>query len=148
VAKRGEAIISIKPYFAEAILTGLKTVELRRRIPPLAVGTRLWIYATRPTAAVIGSAIVGSVARGTTASIWRAFSSNAYLSEDDFNAYFEGASEAIAISLLNIQRQRVVGIERLREMRPGFHPPQVIASLKAHEVSFLDGSSSSVAHSA
>lgn len=146
MAKPGDAIISIRPHFAEAILAGSKTVELRRRIPPLEIGTRLWIYATRPTAAVVGSAIVGGIARGTASYIWKAFSSNAYLSRDDFNAYFEGASEAIAISLLNIQRQRVVDIDRLREMRPGFHPPQVIASLQPHEVSFLDGSLSGAAH--
>ena len=49
-----DAIISIHPDYADAIFAGKKTIELRRRIPEVPSGTRLWIYATRPTGAIIG----------------------------------------------------------------------------------------------
>jgi predicted transcriptional regulator len=56
VPDASDALISIRPGYANAILDGTKTIELRRRVPELVSGTRLWIYATRPTAAVVGVA--------------------------------------------------------------------------------------------
>ncbi|MDE0040937.1 MAG: ASCH domain-containing protein, partial [Candidatus Poribacteria bacterium] len=66
-----DALISIRPNFAEAILAGKKTVEIRRRIPALQVGTRLWIYATRPLGAIIGTAIVAKIIEGTPTELWK-----------------------------------------------------------------------------
>lgn len=138
MAKPGEAIISIRPNFVEAILSGSKTVELRRRIPPLEIGTRLWIYATRPTAAVLGSAIVDAIVRGTPDAVWEAYSSQAAITHDEFNSYFEGAREAIGISLTNIRRVPPIEIAKLRQMRAGFHPPQVVAKISIAEASMLN----------
>jgi hypothetical protein len=63
VPDASDAIISIHPGYADAILDGTKTIELRRRVPELANGTRFWIYATRPTAAVVGVATISDVKR-------------------------------------------------------------------------------------
>lgn len=144
MAKPGDVIISIRPNFAEAILSGAKTVELRRRIPPIEIGTRLWIYATRPTAAVVGSAIVNAVIRGTPDSLWDTYSAQAAIKRDDYDRYFDGAKEAIGISLAMIVRVEPVHIAQLRQMREGFHPPQVIAKLSKVEAIFLKTLSSSV----
>jgi predicted transcriptional regulator len=137
LAKPGDAIISIRPNFAEAILSGAKTVELRRRIPPIEIGTRLWIYATRPTAAVVGSAIVNAIVRGTPDSVWDAYSTQVAISRDDYDGYFDGANEAIGISLAMVCRINPVEIKQLRQMRDGFHPPQVIAKLSKAEAHLL-----------
>lgn len=137
MAKPGDAIISIRPNFAEAILSGAKTVELRRRIPPIEIGTRLWIYATRPTAAVVGSAIVNAIVRGTPDSVWDAYSTQVAISRDDYDGYFDGAKEAIGISLTKVCRVAAVEIKLLRQMRDGFHPPQVIAKLSKAEAHLL-----------
>ena len=144
MAKPGDAIISIRPNFAAAILSGSKTVELRRRIPPLEIGTRLWIYATRPTAAVLGSAIVVAIVRGTPDAVWEAYSEQAAITHDEFNSYFEGAREAIGISLTNVRRVPPIEIEKLRQMRAGFHPPQVIAKLSTIETRALESWSKTV----
>ncbi|MCA1515640.1 ASCH domain-containing protein [Bradyrhizobium sp. NBAIM01] len=66
-----DAIVSIHPDYADAILDGTKTIELRRRSPELANGTRLWIYATRPTAAVVGVATISDVNRAHPRTIWQ-----------------------------------------------------------------------------
>lgn len=123
------AIISIRPKFAEAILTGSKSVELRRRIPALDIDTRLWIYATRPTAAIIGSVIVANVFRASPAWIWRKYSSQTAITRREFDIYFEGATEAIAICLQKAVRTRQVDIALLRDVWCGFHPPQVLSHL-------------------
>ena len=133
-----DAIISIHPHHAQAILDGAKTIELRRRIPTLSVGTRLWIYATRPVGAVIGVATVERIVRGEPEQIWLEFGDQSGIGRDDFDSYFDGSSIAIGLLLVNAQRNaEQVAIEKLRRIREGFHPPQVMMSISNHEASAL-----------
>lgn len=48
--------LSVKPQFAEAILTGAKTLELRKIAPIRGYGAEILVYATAPTAAIVGTA--------------------------------------------------------------------------------------------
>lgn len=133
-----DAIISIHPRHAHAILEGAKTIELRRRIPTLAVGTRLWIYATRPVGAVIGMATVERIVRGEPEQIWLEFGNQSGIDRLDFDAYFDGAEEAVGLLLVNVRRSVAhVAIERLRSLREGFHPPQVMMSISNREAQLL-----------
>lgn len=132
-----DAIISIHPNFANAILAGTKTVELRRRIPPIEVGTRLWIYATRPTAAIVGSAIVSAILRDTPDAVWKSVSNKAALERVEFDHYFDGTNVAIGITLCTVKRVSHIGIERLRKWRSGFHPPQVLSKITPSEAKRL-----------
>lgn len=133
-----DAIISIRPFYAEAILANRKTVELRRRIPLTPRGTRLWIYATKPIAAIVGTAIVSEVSRGAPADIWSAYGRDAHISVEAFDAYFEGTGEAIAIMLHDIRRIPDIGIEQVREILGAFHPPQVLTRISDDDASSLE----------
>ncbi|MBX9859245.1 MAG: ASCH domain-containing protein [Sphingomonas sp.] len=136
----GDAIISIQPRYANAILDGVKTVELRRRIPALSVGTRLWIYATLPVGAVIGRATVDRIVRGEPKKIWLEFGDQTGIDRIDFDAYFSGAEEAIGLQLVDVQRSvEQVDISQLRALREGFHPPQVIMTISNREAQRLHG---------
>ncbi|MGK6316308.1 ASCH domain-containing protein [Neorhizobium sp. DT-125] len=137
MAKFDEAIISIRPAFTEAILSGKKTVELRRRIPPVEVGARLWIYATRPVAAIVGIAIIDTIFRGTPQAVWETYSDRIAINRLEFDSYFEGTREAIGIRLSQIQSVQPIGIEQLRVWKEGFHPPQVLSRLSASEAKRL-----------
>jgi predicted transcriptional regulator len=137
VTESKEAIISIHPKFANAILAGTKTVELRRRIPPVMIGTRLWIYATQPVGAVIGTATIEAIVRGTPEVIWNLCADRAYVSRPEFDRYFSGTSQAIGISLRGAQKIEAIEIERLRNWRIGFHPPQVMLKITASEAKSL-----------
>ena len=81
-----EAIISIRPIFAEEILRKRKTVELRRRIPATKVGTRLWIYATRPVSSIIGIAKVSNIIRSDPAAIWSLYSALVGINRAEFRS--------------------------------------------------------------
>ena len=137
MAQIDEALISIKPGFAEAILDGRKTVELRRRIPPVQIGARLWIYATRPVASIVGIATIDTIFRGTPQAVWETYSDRIAINRHDFDQYFEGAREAIGIRLSFIQRVHPISIERLRLWKEGFHPPQVLSRLTPAEAKGL-----------
>ncbi|OQW39135.1 MAG: hypothetical protein A4S12_11620 [Proteobacteria bacterium SG_bin5] len=133
-----DAIISIHPHHAQAILDGAKTIELRRRIPQLSVGTRLWIYATRPVGAVIGVATVEGIVRGEPEQIWLEFGDQSGIGRDDFDSYFDGSDVAIGLLLANAQRgTEQVAIEELRSLRQGFHPPQVMMTISNNEAAAL-----------
>ncbi|MEM7683299.1 MAG: ASCH domain-containing protein [Pseudomonadota bacterium] len=131
------ALISIKPKYADAIISGAKTVELRRRIPPLKTGTCLWIYATRPRGAVIGTAIVSGIIKGTPEQIWEACNNDAAVDRCTFDAYFDSSAEAFGIILSEIARREPISFEKLKEIRSNFHPPQVLMRLTAQEALFL-----------
>jgi predicted transcriptional regulator len=132
-----DAIISIYPGYADAILDGTKTIELRRRVPELANGTRLWIYATRPTAAVVGVATISDVKRAHPRTIWRKHRDGAGVDHASFVEYFQGAQEAVAILLAAVKRVGPITIEELREIRDRFHPPQVLLRLTNAEAKVL-----------
>lgn len=132
-----DAIISIHPGYANAILDGTKTIELRRRIPELATGTRLWIYATRPTAAVVGTATISDVSRAHPRTIWRKHRDGAGVDHAAFMEYFHGTQEAVAILLAAVRRVGPITIEELRQIRDRFHPPQVLLRLSNAEAKAL-----------
>jgi predicted transcriptional regulator len=137
VADASDAIISIYPGYADAILDGTKTIELRRRIPGLANGTRLWIYATRPIAAVVGVATITDVNRAHPSAIWQKHKNAAGVDHASFKEYFYGAQEAVAILLAAAKRVGPITIEQLREIRDRFHPPQVLVRLTEAEARAL-----------
>lgn len=133
-----DAIISIRPHFAEAIVSGEKTVELRRRIPAIEIGTRLWIYATRPVASVIGCATVELIIRGSPEQVWAEGGARLGLDRASFDAYLKGTSGAVGLVLADVKRGHPISIEELRVVRAGFHPPQVIARISRAEANALD----------
>ena len=63
-------VLSLRPRFAEAILAGDKTVELRRTVPKIVVPTRALLYAATPVRALIGTCIVTDVVAADLADLW------------------------------------------------------------------------------
>jgi len=137
VPDAADAIISIHPSYADAILAGTKTIELRRRIPELTSGTRLWIYATRPTGAVVGFVTIQDVARAHPRTIWQKHRNGMGVDHASFKAYFNGAQEAVAIVLEAARRIDPITIGQLRGIRGSFHPPQVLIRLTLAEAKTL-----------
>jgi len=137
VADAADAIISIHSSYADAILAGTKTVELRRKLPEISPGTRLWIYATRPIGAVVGFVTVSEVDRAAPATIWEKYRAGAGIDRAAFQDYFDGAPEATAIFLAAACRIGPIDISQLRQIRHSFHPPRVLTRLTAVETTAL-----------
>lgn len=130
---RRDALISIHPKHVESILSGVKTVELRKRIPSIQVGLRLWIYSTRPVGALVGTAEVAEVQTGSPNEIWNVHHENVGICREQFERYYGEARIAHGISLVNVQNGRPVDICTLRRIRPKFHPPQVMSYITQDE---------------
>ena len=121
-------VLSLKPRFAEAILAGTKTVELRRTRPKIEVPTRALLYATTPVRALLGTCIITDVRSANLTALWREYGSRSELSHNEFKRYFEGLDVGTALSLAHHQPlDRMVPLQDLRAKTRGFRPPQSFA---------------------
>jgi predicted transcriptional regulator len=122
---RKDIVFSIKPEFSEKIISGLKTVELRRRFPiNVPAGTVVLIYSTTPTQALTGMAEIANVVTCAPADIWQNYGKEACIERADFDSYFAGAKSGTAIELRRARRlRRPLELGELRE-RFNFEPPQ------------------------
>ncbi len=118
-------VLSLKPPYAEAILSGVKTVELRRIGPKTSVRTRALIYASAPVKALLGTCIVESVITDRLAVLWQAYGSRTGLRHAEFQDYFEGLEAGSALALSGARRfSRRIPLADLRASRRMERPPQ------------------------
>lgn len=125
-------VLSLKPRFAEAILAGVKTVELRRTEPKIKTPTLALLYAASPIQSLIGTCIVTSVWSAELEVLWHKHGHEASLSYHEFQQYFKGVDEGTALTLAEPRafNQRVP-LQDLRAKRKGFRPPQSFAYVDA-----------------
>lgn len=120
-----DVLISIQPDFVARILAGKKTIELRKKPFPANGGVRIWIYSTSPTSAIEASAFVEAVDCSTPEIIWSKYQHKCGVSRADFDSYFNGSSEAYAISVANPRKlDRKLKLDDIKQLSDGFTPPQ------------------------
>jgi len=121
-------VLSLKPRFAEAILAGVKTIELRRTEPKIVVPTRALLYAASPVRALLGTCIITSVKSADLAALWREHGSKAALLYEEFLQYFDGVDVGTALTLIEPRPfSRQVPLHDLRTKPRSFRPPQSFA---------------------
>ncbi len=111
-----DVLMSIRPGYAEAILSGAKTFELRRRRPSFAPGSRVVVYSSSPDQRLLGTFEAGEIHEQSPSKLWRIVSQAAGISRKDFDAYFAGCEVGYAIEVRSPTR---LDPEPLR-----FRPPQ------------------------
>ena len=125
-------VLSLKPRFAEAILAGKKTVELRRIMPRITIPTLALLYASGPERSLVGTCIVHSVARLAVDELWRRHGAKTALSRPEFDAYLSGRDEGVALFLEQPDRLPApIPLQALRRA-DNFRPPQSLAYVR-HE---------------
>lgn len=118
-----DVLMSIQPRFAEAIFRGEKTHELRRRFPDHLVGTRIYVYASTPVRAVLGTFRVASVERRPRWLLARTRRRATNLAAGEITSYLHGQHHGVLIEVAHQQRfPRPISLAELR----GFEvePPQ------------------------
>jgi predicted transcriptional regulator len=95
--------MSIHPVYAEAILSGRKRAEFRKR--PLAEDVRtVLIYATAPVSAIVGWFTVKDTLRAAPDDIWRQLHSVGEICQHDFTNYYSGRSLGVALLVDEVGR--------------------------------------------
>jgi len=95
-------VLSIRPTYVERILSGLKTVELRRRFPRPAANSTALIYSTSPVQAIVGYAIIEEVSQLSLRALWRRFARAADVTREEFDNYFSGVETGCALRLTKV----------------------------------------------
>ena len=117
--------LSLKPHFARAILDGKKTVELRRIAPKIQPGYKILIYASSPVRQVLGTCRTVRLEVGHKSAIWERYKNQCGVTESEYEAYFEGVQDAVAIVVDNpCVLQEAPSLATLRNRVAGFRPPQ------------------------
>lgn len=118
-------LLSIRPEFAQKIFHSDKTVELRKRIPPLSAGDEIVVYASSPTKAIIGIVEVVEILRDNPTSLWKIVKKQAGITLQEYEAYYRGHNTAFGILLgrTSLFREQIPLVQ-IRKGWPGFNPPQ------------------------
>lgn len=130
--------LSLRPRYADLLLDGLKTVELRRVRPAAAEGSVVLLYASSPAMTLVGQAEVGKIHVASLNEIWHQHGSQTGITREEYDHYFVGIDRAVAIKLRGIRRlERPRPLDDLKRRLAGFRPPQSYRYLDSCEVAAL-----------
>lgn len=135
---RSTLLVSVHPRFAEAILSGRKRVELRRRMPSIGRSETVLLYATVPCGALVGSFQVDEVLREPLPELWQRVKGIAEVTREEYADYFRGLTEGVGIFVASARRlEYPVPLSELRRVWKGFHPPQGFRYITNHDLDRL-----------
>ena len=131
--------LSLRPVFADLILSGRKTVEVRRVIPRGAkYGSLILLYAAAPEKALWGLCFLDGVSVGAPETIWRKSGSGTGLRKRDFLAYLEGSKRAVALHVSKpVPFSRPIPLAEIRGAWHSFQPPQGFAYIAVPDIENL-----------
>ena len=115
--------LPVKPKWSDLIMSGQKTMELRRRLPSEGWGKRCIIYSSSPVCSIVGTVLCSDMGRILHPS--DDILAQACIRYPDFLAYFNGANMR---GFLQIQEPRPltrpIALAEMRNRWPWLRPPQ------------------------
>lgn len=100
-----DVLISVKPQYANLLVDGVKSIELRRKFPEsIASGTKCLIYSTSPEKKVIGHCKISAVKKLKIDELWSECAVKAMIPWSDFSNYFEGVEHGFAVEMYGYTR--------------------------------------------
>lgn len=112
-ATRHVALMAIHPRHADAILSGAKQVEFRKRRLASSIDTVL-IYATAPVGGIIGDFGVAGFVQGDPDEVWCEVGPAGCVSEEEFRQYYRASPLAVAIRVGSVRKYaRTVTLDEL-----------------------------------
>lgn len=100
-----KVLLSIKPEFAEKLLSGEKCYEYRKVIFKEDVDTIL-VYACKPVGRILGELKIERILVERPERLWNMTKQKAGISKAFFLSYFEGRSKAYAIEVASRKRYK------------------------------------------
>jgi predicted transcriptional regulator len=121
-----KVLLSIKPRFAEKILSGEKRYEFRRAIFKRPRVRVIVVYASAPVQKVVGEFTISEILYDEVDSLWRRTRKYSGITEDVFYRYFENKDRGYALGIRRVKRYRIPFCPRKHF---GVFPPQSYAYL-------------------
>lgn len=96
-------ILSIKPKYANAILSGEKEVEFRKTRFAQNID-HVYIYSSSPEKRIIGYFVIENIIEDTPERLWRKFKDVGSISRKDFFEYYSKKRIAYAIKIKSFKK--------------------------------------------
>lgn len=123
-------LISVADRHVKSMLSGSKTVELRRRPLRIAPGTRVWVYSKLPKGHVELVATVDRIDAARPERLWDLYQGRVGISRREFFQYFEGIEIGCAVVFQEILPLRPsIELDDVRSVAKTFQPPQFFKRL-------------------
>lgn len=124
------AIISIKPVYANRILAGTKTIELRKSSMGLGSRDLVLVYSSAPEQCLAFWFRIKSIETLPVEEMWKRYHSRLGIGYEDYAAYFNGLEMAVGLYVGEVHHLAPVPLREIEELVPGFVPPQGIIWLR------------------
>ena len=96
-----DAILSIKPIYANQILAGTKKVEFRKRCFKEKV-RRVYIYASVPVKQIVGYFTFTEIDEDTPANLWEKYKDVGGITKEDFFSYYANSDQGCAFVIKSV----------------------------------------------
>ena len=96
-------LLSIKPKYADEIISGRKKYEFRKFIFKREDIEKVYIYSSSPVKKIIGIIDIDGIIIDTPKSLWEQCYEYAGISESDFFSYFKNSDIGYAIKISDVQ---------------------------------------------
>lgn len=118
-------LISVKPEFANKIISKHKLIELRKNKPCAQVGDYVIIYSTIPVKAIVGFAKIENIIESSPEEMWDKHSKKLGIDKLRFDEYYAKSVRSIGLELSCVCKIRNnIPLESIRSIYPKFTPPQ------------------------
>ncbi len=97
--RRSHVLVSLRPRFAELVLNGSKTTELRRGGTSINAGSLALIYASTPVRSLVGAVRIEEVHTRAPSTVWRRWGKSTGLQRREYNEYVDGCLQVSALTL-------------------------------------------------
>lgn len=95
-------LLSIKPYYAHAILNGSKTVEYRKVVPKEGLSGIAYIYSSSPEKKVIGEFKYKNILSMPPKILWEETKERGGIDQEFFDSYFQERNTAYAFDIESV----------------------------------------------
>lgn len=127
-------LVSIKEEYVNKILSGEKTIELRKSKPKAKIGDTIVIYTTVPKKAITAIANIKDIVVMTPKEMWDQNNNKLGISQEKFDIYYSGCEKAVGIELENIYKlSHEIFLSAIKAIYPNFSPPQTFRYLNKFE---------------
>ena len=114
-------LLSVKPKYAEEILSGRKKYEFRKTIFRREDVEKIYIYSSSPVKKIIAIVDIDGILSDSPDKLWKQCHEDAGISENEFFSYFKNSGTGYAIKISNVQ-EFTIPIDPYTD--EDFRPPQ------------------------
>jgi len=119
-------LLSVKPQYADMILKGVKSVELRRVKPKyIEKGSLILLYASSPVKSIVGAFSVDSVAQEPLDKLWEMVKNKSGVTYKEYMKYFKDVKKGVGIFINDYWKlHKPISLDFIKQKMVSFYPPQ------------------------